>query len=164
MIDQMLNFLGEPDLDQIQATPADESAVFLSAMQEACTKDEYNTLVMENATDLEMYGLIDDADVATESTKKIVYKQTKQQSFTREQNKMCMRMAKRLNLPEYQKYRKYIQAAKVEREKIRKKLGSKAKQETKRALTNAKRKASTMNSGNSDKLMKKISERAAANK
>lgn len=164
MIEQFTNYLGDPDLDSIQATPADESAVFLTAMQEACTKEEYNTLVMENAVDLELYGLIDSAEIATEATKKIVYKQSNQQTFTREQNRMCMRMAKRLNLPEYQKYKKYITAAMIEREKIRQKLGSKAKQETKRAMTNAKRKASTMNSGNSDKLMKKISERAAANK
>lgn len=164
MIDAMMNFLTEPNLDEIQATPADEAAIFLTAMQEACTPEEFNSLVMENMTTLELYGLIDDAEVATEA-QKIVYKQTKQQTLTREQNKMVMRLAKRLGLPEYQKYRKYILAARKERDKMRQKLASKAKQEVKRSMSNAKRKASSMNGGkNSDQLMSKIKSRAEANK
>lgn len=164
MLNEMMNYLQEPDLDDIKLTVADESAIFLASMQEACTPEEYNTLVMENLTALEMYGLIDSAEVATEA-QKIMYKKTKQQTMTAEQNKAVMRMAKRLNLPEYQKYRKYIKLAFEEREKLRRKLGAKAKVEVKRSMSSAKRKASSMNGGaNSDQLMKKIKERADANK
>lgn len=162
MIDAMMDYLTEPNLDDFHASPADESAIFLAAMQESCTAEEYQTLVMESATELELYGLINSADIATEA-QKIVYKQTKQQQLTREQNRMVMRMGKRLDLPEYRRYKKFITLALQERNKLRQRLGSKAKQEVKRSMANSKRKASSMNSANSDKLMQKIKQRAAAN-
>ena len=161
MMNELMSYLNEGDVEDISLDAADESAIFLAAMQEECTAEEYNALVMENATELALYGLIDNADIVTEA-KKISYKQTKQLTFTREQSRAVMRLARKNNDPEYKKYKMYHAKMKESRDKLRTKYGSKAKTEAKQIINGARRKASSMNSVTgktiSDKMDKRIKE------
>ena len=163
MMDNVMNFLSEDnaDIDNITLSPADESAIFLTALQDVCTEEEYNHLVMESAAELALYGLIDDANIVTEA-QKISYKITKQMTFSREQKRAALRLAKKSDCNEWKLYRKHRALMIEQRDKIYAKFGSKAKIEAKKVLQNAKRKASSMNSVTgktiTDKMDKKIKE------
>lgn len=156
------SFIEEIDADNVELTKADESAIFLAAIQDACSPEEFN-LVMENAHELELYGLIESAEIATEA-KKIVYKQTKQMNLNREQMKAVIRLARRANTASYKKYHKGRMMMLEGREEMVKQFGGKAKSEAKRVLTNAKKKSSSMKGSTvtgktiSDKMDKKIKE------
>lgn len=157
----MMDFLNETSADEIELTPADESAIFLAALQDACeTEEEYNQLVMENAQALELYGLIDSAEIATEA-KKIVIKQTKQMNLNREQAKAAIRIARRANSADYKKYEKGRRMMLEARAEIVKKYQSKAKTEAKKVLVNSKRKASSMNSNAGKDIVKKMDKKIA---
>lgn len=156
------DFLDEVNADSIELDKADESAILLTALEDECTPEEFQ-LVMENLHELELYGLIESASIATEA-KKIVYKQTKQMNLDREQSKAALRLARKANTASwkaYQKGRKMMQEA---RDDIFKQFGSKAKSEAKKVLSNSKKKASSMKGNTvtgktiSDKLDKKINE------
>lgn len=163
MINDVMNFLSEDsvNVDDIKLSPADESAIFLTALQDTCTEEEYNQLVMEGAAELALYGLIDDANIVTEA-QKISYKVTKQMTFSREQKRAALRLARKADCNEWKLYHKYRTLMIEQREKIYAKFGSKAKTEAKRVIQNSKRKASSMNSVNgktiTDKMDKKIKE------
>ena len=162
MLDQMMNYLHEHtiDVNSIQLDPADESAIFLAAMQDVCTEDEYNTLVMENATELALFGLIEDANIVTEA-KKIVYKQTKEMNMSREQGKAALRLAKKANDPLWQKYQKYRALMFEYKQKIYTKYGTKGKTEAKRVLNNSKKKASAANSVTGTTIVEKMDKKIA---
>lgn len=165
MMSEMNNLLtqdSEINIDNIQLTPADESAILLSALRDTCAnEDEYNALVMEGAIEMELYGLIDSAAIVTEAQRNIV-KLNKQANFSREESKACFRLAKRANDPHYAKYKKYNDLRKAEREYIYTKYASKGKTEAKAVINNSRRKASSMPSktGKSivDKMDKKIAQ------
>ena len=163
MLSEMMNYLSEDniDVDNIQLDAADESAIFLAALQDVCTAEEYNELVMENTTELALFGLIENADIVTEA-KKIVYKQTKTMNMNREQAKAALRLAKKANDPLWTKYQKHRSQMIDCREKIFAKYGTKGKTEAKRVLNNSKKKASSANSVTGKtivaKMDKKISE------
>lgn len=162
MIDQVMNFLNEKNInvDDITLDAADESAIFLAALEDACDTEEEFQLVMEAAVELALYGLIEDAEIATEA-KKIVYKQTKQMNLNREQAKAALRLAKKANSPEYQRYKKHRMAMMEEREKIFAKFGPKAKTEAKKVINNAKKKASSMNSVTGKTIVAKMDKKIA---
>ena len=169
MLEQLQNYLNEENIniDDIQLEAADEAAIFLAALQDVCTVEEYNTIVNESATELALFGLIDNAEIVTEA-KKIVYKQTKQMNMNREQAKAALQLAKKANTPEWKQYKKHRQAMIAARNKIYEKFNSKAKTEAKKVLNNSKRKASAMNSVTGkaivEKMDKKIKEVESQNK
>lgn len=150
-----MNLLSETDVDDIQLTPADETAILLTALQDVCTEEEYNDLVMEGATELALYGLIESPEIVTEA-KKIVYKQTKQMNLNREQTKAALRMAKKANSPEWKRYHKHRTLMIEAREDIIRKYNSRAKTEAKKVLKNAKRKASANTSKKGKAVESKI--------
>ena len=163
MINQVMNYLNEENLNinDIKLDAADESAIFLAALQDVCTKEEYEQLVFESATELALFGLINNANIATEATK-VVYKQTKAMNLNREQSKASLRLAKKADSPEWKLYKKHRTAMIAIREKIYEKFASKAKAEAKQVINNSKKKASAMNSTTGKtivaKMDKKISE------
>lgn len=163
MMNDVMNFLNSDntDIDSLTLSPADESAIFLTALQDTCDAEEYNELVMEHASELALYGLIDDANIVTEA-QKITYKVTKQATFSREQKRAALRLARKADCPEWKLYHKYRTLMIEQREKIYAKFGSKAKTEARKVIQNSKRKASSMNSVTgktiTDKMDKKIKE------
>lgn len=170
MMENMMKFLTEEvatesaveeiNVDDIELDAADESAIFLAAMMDACeSEQEFNELVLENATTLALYGLIEDPEIVTEA-KKIMYKQTKTMNLNREQSKAALRFAKKANSSDWKLYAKYRKAMMEAREKIFAKWASKSKSEAKKVLANAQRKASSMpKTESSDKLLDKISDK-----
>lgn len=166
MMNEMMNYLNEENCnpDDITLDHADESAIFLAALQDACTAEEYNDLVMENLTELELYGLIESAEVVTEGLKIIKHKVTKQENLNREQAKAAFRLARKANSSEWKKYKMHREKMIENREKIFQKFGFKAKSEAKRVLQGAKRKASSMPATSltgksiTEKMDKKIAE------
>ena len=157
----MFGFLNEVPVDEIQLSPADESAIFLAALEDMCTPEEFKDLVLNHATEMELYGLIDDASIVTEA-KKIIYKQTKQMAMNREQAKACLRLAAKANSPDWVKYHKGRTMMLQARENIYKKYGNVAKKEARRIVSDANRKASSMKSevGGTvtDKMARKINQ------
>ena len=160
--DSIMNFLNEPDVDEIQLDAADESAIFLAAMQDTCTPEEYQQMVMENTTELALYGLIEDADIVTEATKIVKHKITKQENLNREQSKAALRLAKKADSAEWKKYEKGRKMMLEAKAKIFQKYASRAKTEAKKVLKNSKRKSSSMPSVTgktiSQKMDKKLKE------
>lgn len=163
----MFGFLNEIPVEEVQLTPADESAIFLAALEDMCTPEEFKNIVLENATELELYGLIDDASIVTEA-KKIMYKQTKQMDMNREQAKACIRMAKNANDSDWQKYHKGRSMMLESRENIYRKYGSRAKTEARKVLSDARRKASSMKTqvgaNITEKLDRKVAQVNSGNK
>ena len=163
-LDDFLNIEAEINVDNIVLTAADESAILLTILKDTCTEDEYNEIVTEGAVELELYGLIDSAEIVMEAQRNIV-KLNKQAAFNREEAKACFRIAKRANDPHYTKYKKFNDLRKAEREYIYQKYGAKAKMEAKKVIQNARRKASSMSSKNGKSIVDKMDKRiAAANK
>jgi vacuolar-type H+-ATPase subunit H len=158
----IMSFIDELNADDVTLTKADESAILLTALQDACTPEEYQ-LVMENMHELELYGLIDNADIVTEA-KKIVYKQTREMNLNREQQKAAIRLARAANTASYKKYEKGRKMWKEAKAEICKQFGSKAKTEAKKVISNSRKKSSAMKSSTvtgkviSDKLDKKVNE------
>lgn len=157
-----MNYLNEPNIEDLTLDAADESAIFLAALQDTCTPEEYEQIVVEGATELELYGLIENADAVTEATKIVKHKITKQENLNREQSKAALRLAKKANSAEWKQYNLHRTKMKEARAKIMQKYASKSKTEAKKVLQNSKRKASSMNSvtGRSiqEKMDKKIKE------
>lgn len=134
-----------------------ESEIVLTAIRESCNSDEeYAELMDEVATEMALYGVIEDADVATEAAKKIVITDFKAANFNRIQKRTAIRLAAINNDALYAKYRKYRDLFLQAREAIYKKYGSKAKQETKKILINARRKSANMPSPAGKSIVDKI--------
>ena len=154
-MNEIMNYLSEDNVENIKLDAADESAIFLAALQDVCTPEEYEQLVMENTTELALYGLIENADIVTEA-KKVVYKQTKEMNMNREQSKAALRLAKKADSAEWKLYQKHRQAMLEAKAKIYAKYGSKAKTEAKKVLQNSKRKASASNSVTGTTIVNKM--------
>ena len=164
MVNELMNYLNDENvnIDDLSLDAADESAIFLSALRDTCTEEEFNSLVMENTTELELYGLIDNADIVTEGFKIVKHKITKQENLNREQAKAAFRLAKKANSAEWKAYTKHREKMIEARNKIFTKYASKAKSEARKVIQNAKNKASNMSSVTgktiSEKMDKKIKE------
>jgi hypothetical protein len=147
--------------EEPKLTEADEAAIFLAALADATTPEEYQKIAIEAAVELELFGLIPSASVATESRKYVV-KMEKQNDMNREEKKACLRLAKAKNDPDWVIYAKARKLMIEKRHKLFAKYASQAKQVAKKVLQNSRRKASNMNSsaGKSivDRMDKKIAE------
>lgn len=157
-----MDFINDMNAEDIHFDAADEASILLEALSDSCTKEEMQ-LIMENMTELELYGLIPSAEIATEA-KKIVYKQTKAMNLSREQSKAALRLAKKANTASWKKYNRGRQMMLEAREDIFKQFGGKAKTEAKKVLVNSRKKASAMKNSTvtgqtiSDNLDKKVKE------
>lgn len=141
-VNGMKDFIDEINIEEVQLDQADEAAIFLTALESVLTPEEFN-LVLENATELELYGLIPDA-AALEAAKKIVYKQTKSMNVSREEAKACIRMAKKANTAAYKKYAKGRAMMLEGREEMFRQHKGKAHREAIAIVRGANKKASAM--------------------
>ncbi len=124
-----------------------ESEIVLTAIRNECESDEEFSALLESAgTEMALYDVISDADIATEAAKKIVVKDWKAVNFDRIAKRTAIRMAMVNNDPLYTKYKKYRDLLIETREKIYVKYGNKAKVEAKKIIKNARNKAANMNS------------------
>lgn len=134
-----------------------ESEIILTAIRESCGSDEeFANLMDDVATEMALYGIIEDAEVATEAAKRIVVTDWKAANFNRIQKRTAIRLAMINNDQLYAKYRKYRDLFLQARENIYKKYGAKAKQETKKILMNARRKSANMPSPSGKSIVDKI--------
>ena len=134
-----------------------ESEIVLTAIRESCGSDEeFAQLMDECATEMALYGVIEDAEVATEASKKIIITDFKAANFNRIQKRTAIRLAMINNDQLYAKYRKYRDLFLQAREAIYKKYGAKAQQETKKILMNARRKSANMPSPSGKSIVDKI--------
>lgn len=142
--------------DDFIVTDALEAEIFLTALKEECaSEEEYDSLVTENAIELELYGLIHDAEIVTEARKNIV-KLNKQASMNAIQKRTAIRLAQKADSPEYKLYSKSRKLMMTAREKIYAKYESKAKSIAKKAIANSRRKASAMKSDSGQSIADKM--------
>ena len=134
-----------------------ESEVVLTAIRNECDSDEEFSAILESAgTELALYDVIADADMATEAAKRIVIQDWKQANFNRIAKRTAIRMAMLAGDPLYTTYRKYRELLLDTREKIYTKYGSKAKVEARKIIKNARNKAANMNSAAGKDITSKI--------
>lgn len=156
----MQDFMNEYNTTEVEFNAADEAAIFLDALHAECNEDEWN-LVLENMTELEIYGLIPDAEAATEAAKKVAYKVTKQMNMNRETAKACLRSAERKQTAAWKKYHKARVQMIEARNMIYKQEAAVGKKAAKATLNNARKKASAMkgNTVTGDMIYNKIGAR-----
>lgn len=130
-------------MNEAVLTPADESYIFLEALRGECTPEEFVNLALESATELELYGLIDNADFAMEARRNIV-KLNKFATLSSVQKRTALRIGARKNDPAYKIYKKHRDLMIKAREKLFTKYASQSKTEAKKIMANSKHKASAM--------------------
>jgi hypothetical protein len=155
----------------IPLTDEDDAMIFLEALYESCSEEEFIDIMKESAYDLDAAGLVpaevceaivnkfnEEGSIATEAVKKIVIKDWKSAKFNKIERKTAINMAKRNNDPNYKKYKFHRDKMKAFRSKIYQKYGSKAKSETRRIIRNSKRKASTISTPQGKSITTKMDE------
>ncbi len=154
---ESLQNIQTPDDATLEGSTLLESEIILTAIRESCDSDEeFDELMNDVATEMALYGVIDDAEIATEASKRIVITDFKAANFNRIQKRTAIRLAMINNDQQYAKYRKYRDLFLQAREGIYKKYGAKAKQETKKILMNARRKSANMPSPSGKTIVDKI--------
>lgn len=145
---------GDEELVGGELDSATESAFFLDMMADSCeSPDQFISMVNENATMWEMYGLIDDANAAVEVAKKVTYDNWKETRMSRRIGKEVMKLAK-ANMPaKYEKYRMFREKALTLRKEFYQRYGAKAKQNARAAMRNTGAKAANMNSEHGNKIV-----------
>lgn len=134
-----------------------ESEIVLTAIRNECANDQEFAAILESAgTELALYDVISDADMATEAAKRIVVKDWKQARYNRIVKRTAIRMAMVAGDPLYDKYKKYRDLLLDTREKIYQRYMSKAKVEAKRIIKNSRNKAANMNSETGKDITSKI--------
>ena len=140
-----------------------ESEIVLTAIRNECANDEEFASLMESAgTEMALYDVIADANIATEAAKKIVVKDWKAAQFNRVAKRTAIRMSMVNNDPLYAKYKKYRDLLIESRDKIYVKYLNKARQEAKKILKNNRNKAANMNSNAGRDITSKIDAQIAA--
>ena len=147
----------------ILGNPALESEVVLGMLMDACeSAQEYGELLESAATEMALYGVIDDASIATEVVKKIQVTDWKQANFNRIAKRTAIRLAMVNGDPLYTKYKKYRELLIATREKIYNKYGNKARVEARKIIKNSRNKAANMNSEAGHTITRKMDEAIAA--
>lgn len=147
-----------------------ESMVLLDVLRETCTKDEYTQFLTDNATELELYGLIDRDSMATEAYSdnddgdaameaKNIVRLNRDANIAREEARIAIGLAKKSKDQLYDYYKKYSGLKRKFRDKIYGKYGSKAKPLARKAVLNSRNRASVMNSKTGTTIMNKIDQR-----
>lgn len=137
---------GTVDYEDTELTPADESVYFLDALMSECSSlEEFQSIVLEQAVDFQLYGLIEDADAAMEAVKKIKIDDWKHVNFNRLVHRECIRLAKKNKDPNYAKYHMFREKMRGFRSKIFTRWENKAKTNVRKALQNSRNKAASIN-------------------
>ena len=134
-----------------------ESDIVLEALHAVCESDQEFVELLENsAVEMALYGIIDNADIATEVVKRIQVTDWKQANFNRIAKRTAIRLAMINNDPLYTKYKKYRTLLIDVRNQIYRKYGQKAKVEARKIIRNARNKAANMNSASGKNLAEKM--------
>jgi len=133
----------EAESPDAELTEADESYIFLEALRSECTAEEFIALAVESAVELELHGLVHNADVAMEGQRNIV-KLNKFATMSSVQKRTAIRIGARKNDADYVLYKKHRDAMIKAREKLFTKFSSQSISEARKIMSNAKHKASTM--------------------
>lgn len=132
-----------------------ETELFLTAMMESCTPEEFETIVVDMAPTLEMYGVIENAEAAMEAQKNIV-KLNKKAKMDSLWKKAAIRLAEKAQDVEYKKYRKHRDLMLQSRTKIFAKYETKARKAARDAIANSRRKASNIGGNSGKSIVDKI--------
>lgn len=173
MIDSLLSDdTPAPEVDERDVlTNGLESIILCDVLHETCTAEEYRSFLSENATELELYGLIDREAMATESygeadetedsatEARNVVKLNRDAVISREEARIAIGLAKQANDPLYKYYHKYAVLKRKFRDKIYAKYGTKARPIARKAVMNSRNKASAMNSKTGTTVINKIDQR-----
>ena len=145
IIDDDLMFDDDDDFDDDYIDSSTESALFLDFMLESCDSiEEFEELVNENATDWQLYGLIDDRDMALEASRIMKVENWKQKNRFRLIRRECIRIGKEKNDPNYIKYKKYRDLMRQFRQKLFDRYETLATRNVKSAHKNSVAKASNV--------------------
>lgn len=141
----------------LEDSPVLESEITLAAIREGCSSDaEFAELIGNAATEMALHGVISDADIATEVSKRILITDFKAANYNRIEKRTAIRLAMINNDQLYVKYRKYRDLFLKTRQAIYKKYGARARVEAKRIIRNSHRKAGNMTSAAGRTIVDKI--------
>lgn len=160
--------------DEEMLTSGMESILFLEALRATCaSEDEYKQIITENATELQLYGVVDpvaiareswseddeevDEEVATEA--KNIVRLNKQARVNTEVARMSIGLAKKANDPLYKAYHKYSVLKRKFRDKIYAKYNSRATPLARKAVANGRNRAAMINSPAGAGIVSKIDSR-----
>lgn len=160
IIEDIKNF--SPADTSVLGNAAVESEVVMNALRNGCSSDEEFAALLESAgTEMALYGLISDENIATEVVKRIQVNDWKSANFNRICRRTAIRLAMLNNDALYAKYRKYRDLLLEVREKIYTKYQAKAKVETRKIIKNARNKAANMNSTAGKSITEKMDQQIA---
>lgn len=162
----------DPDIleNDGSASPKLETEIFLMSMEELLTPEEFSEIVIEGATQLELYGIITDATIVEESysianeasyNKKVVIKQTKDSVMDKIQKRTCIRIEQEQNSSLWLQYHKGRTMMIDAREKMYKKNMSKARSLTMQSMQNSARKASAMSNKSGATIIERMDKQIA---
>jgi len=153
----------------------DEATIFLEALREECTDDEFVSILKECAYEMASVGLVPSPDVctyvlealyspedinnveiATEGIKRIVINDWKHANFDRIHKRTALRMAHNDNFAPAKRYDKYRKLMIQARNEIYAKYLPKAKAVARQIIRNSKRKASNISSPGGVSMAKKM--------
>ena len=158
-IDNTFDFLTAPtelNIDEMTLEGTmDEGLLFLAALSDECSPEEFQQIVTECAHEFEVYGLISSADVVLEAQKNIV-RLNKYANFNKVQKRTALRLAENAKDQMFEKYAKFRKLMIGYRLKIYAKYGNKSKIEARKSIANAKRKASGMKSPAGKSIVEKM--------
>ena len=148
-----------------------ESTIFLDALKATCTPEEFKQILSENATELQLYGIVDpiaiakesyeegedDEEIATEA--RSIVRLSKEAKINTEEARIAIGLAKKSKDPLYTSYKKHSTLKRQFRDKIYAKYGSRAKPLARKALSNGRNRAAMMNSPAGVSIVSKIDSR-----
>ena len=149
------------------------SILFLEALRATCaSEEEYKSILSENATELQLYGVVDPVAIARESYEdeegeeeeiateaKNIVRLNKQARVSTEVARISIGLAKKANDPLYKQYHKYSVLKRQFREKIYAKYGSRATPLARKAVANGRNRAAMINSPAGAGIVSKIDTR-----
>ena len=156
ILSELKNMVTADDVTAI-GNAAIESEIILTAIRTQCDSDEEFAELMESAgIEMGLYGVISDAEIAVEASKKVVIKDFKAANFNRIAKRTAIRLAMLAEDSLYDRYAKYRKLLLETREKIYQKYGNKAKTETRRILMNGRNKSGNMTSAGGKNITDRI--------
>ncbi len=136
---------------------AAEAAILMDTIRSECeNEEEYVNFVTENAAEMQLYGLIPDADAALEATRIIKVENWKIKERDRLIHRECIRIGFRRKDKNYAMYKKYRDLMRQYRAKLFARYYNEAKRNVLHAQQNARAKASTINTSTGRDLTTRI--------
>ena len=138
-------------------SPAAEAAILMDTLRSECeSEEEFAELITESAAEMQLYGLIPDADAALEATRVIRVENWKIKERDRLINRECIRIGFRRKDKNYFMYKKYRDLMRQYRAKLFARYKNEAKRNVLHAQQNARAKASTINTSTGKELTSRI--------